>query len=212
MTEVKDINWDYGNYPPFINQFHYDLNELNEEQLFIAKNQRIHYFFVLGICGFNLLSNIIIVSTGNGLDYYILGSVLLLIGIFLFGAFLHIQTFFAVGTCSKRQMIIALVAQGIMLAASVIFAFVGAGNLEGLGGIPIALAMSIPGWSVTAVVIESLLWMVSAAAQGFLMWKMYQFYTVGLGHKKMHSNRSMAGVGADLKSAATASVIKNLVL
>jgi len=106
-------------------------------------------------------------------------------------------------------MIVALVAQGIMGLAALLFSLIGAGNLEGWGRFPIALQTSIPGWAVTAIIIESILWMFATGTQGFLIWKMYQFFTVGVGYQQM-KNPSVDDMKSDIKDKITTTVIKNL--
>eukprot|EP01130_Rhizamoeba_saxonica_P019213 TRINITY_DN9871_c0_g1_i1.p1 TRINITY_DN9871_c0_g1~~TRINITY_DN9871_c0_g1_i1.p1 ORF type:complete len:234 (-),score=26.79 TRINITY_DN9871_c0_g1_i1:24-680(-) len=173
------IDWQGLNYPPLIRAFHYDLAELSPlpKVMKLASFQRYVYFASLAICFFNLVVNIIVTASGvEGSGSWSFTSLLVLLGMFCFGGFMHIHMFRAIGTGSEKRCMVILVMQAIYCVTMFIFSLLSAEGFEGWTNISRinSLDGSYVGWMVTTV-IESSLWTIAAVCQGILLYMFYQF-------------------------------------
>ena len=61
----KKIAWDNYNFPPCLNLIHYDLNEIDEPEKTVVRRLYMSYmlFFIWGV--FNLITTVLVVTSGT---------------------------------------------------------------------------------------------------------------------------------------------------
>eukprot|EP01129_Flabellula_baltica_P015206 TRINITY_DN7572_c0_g1_i1.p1 TRINITY_DN7572_c0_g1~~TRINITY_DN7572_c0_g1_i1.p1 ORF type:complete len:208 (-),score=38.80 TRINITY_DN7572_c0_g1_i1:38-661(-) len=205
MASADHFDWDDVNYPPCINAFHYEPNGLQlDEQRFLVKFQRYHFFGVTFVNIYNLIVMIVLLAVGTNVAG-LFSSICVLLFMLIFGGFLHIQIFRAVATGDIRKLQVVLVLMGINTVLMLLLALIGGGcfqgwfNLGNTGG--------DTAWTIVSI-IEAALWTLMFLFQLFLVYKYYVYISSGHGQTQIKKKKSMK---KQVKDKAVKAVVKNTI-